>query len=262
MCELLAYSAREPQQVNSILDAFYKRSPYHPHGWGLGLFDENVSIIQKEPIRAIDSRFLKRQLKRPLKYKSVLGHIRLATVGYKTKENSHPFNGIDITGREWVLIHNGTLFDDSRVSAYESVQKGDTDSERILLFLIDRMNKAIKDKGSDLEPQERFEIVNQLVLDLAEENKLNLMIYDGEQFYIHANSVEQMFYTTVHGGTLISTTPLEIKGHDNLIWTPIPTKQTHCYKNGELLYSAEPHEYQYILDPEVEKLLYLKYAAL
>ena len=65
----------------------------------------------------------------------VSAYIRSATIGEVSDNNAHPFTGIDKFGRQWVLCHNGTLFDAPELDKYHYIQEGSTDSERLFLYV-------------------------------------------------------------------------------------------------------------------------------
>ena len=77
--------------------------------------------------------------------KTALAHIRLATIGNVEQDNCHPFTAVDNSGRTWTLIHNGTIFESDNIGKYVFLQKGETDSERILLYIVDSINKKSAD---------------------------------------------------------------------------------------------------------------------
>ena len=165
----------------------------------------------------------------------LLGHIRFATVGSIRYENCHPFADRDITGRQWTLIHNGTIYSGSRLIPYLNTQKGDTDSERLFRLLIDTVNSAQQD--GELDSTERCEVIEKFIRDIAPRNKLNLMIYDGEQLYIHKNMENTMCYRKLDTGHIFSTTPL-----DDEEWTDVPTAQLLVYRDGERVCEGKPHD--------------------
>jgi glutamine amidotransferase len=165
----------------------------------------------------------------------LLAHIRLATVGSVREENCHPYSGMDVSGRRWTLIHNGTIYSSKKLVPYMNTQVGDTDSERIFLFLLDEINKAISSEGA-LSEQQRFAIIDQLVIRLSPRNKLNLMIFDGEILYVHKNMKDTLFYRQLASGYLFSTKPL-----DDDVWKPFPMTQLYAYKAGKQLFSGTVH---------------------
>jgi len=94
-----------------MLKEFYSHSVCHPHGSGIGhRFMKNSASIEKEPVEAAGSAYLKERLRHKITVRAMIAHIRLATVGTLEYENSHPFVMRDNFGRTWTLAHNGTTF--------------------------------------------------------------------------------------------------------------------------------------------------------
>ena len=108
----------------------------------------------------------------------MIAHIRLATRGVMEYANCHPFVLRDNDHRCWTLAHNGTIFDYPRHNPYLHQQEGRTDSERILFFLVDQVNQRQSELGRSLRVEERLDLLDALVTDMAKGNKLNLLIYD------------------------------------------------------------------------------------
>ncbi len=235
MCELFGLTSAEVIDIREYLKNFYHHSIHHPHGWGLFReTDGNFEII-KEPVRAVGSRILHDVIQQTQPQKYALAHIRLATVGSVRKENCHPYVGTDLTGRNWTMIHNGTIYSSRNLYQYLKMQKGDTDSERAFLYLLDQINQA---QGSHpLSPEERFEIVQNTVMYLSPRNKLNLMIFDGELLYIHKNMKDTLKYKKLENGFLFATTPL-----DQDTWEEFPLAQLHAFRNGALFRKGQRHD--------------------
>ena len=231
MCELLGFSAAEPEDIREQLEEFFSHSVRHPHGWGLMYGDRLV----KECGRACDSDALSRILKRMQPTKTLLGHIRFATVGSIKLENCHPFVGRDVTGRQWTLIHNGTIYSGNKLIPYLNSQTGDTDSERLFLYLLDTLGKA--QQNGELSAEERCRLLEDLVQDIAPRNKLNLMIYDGELMYIHRNMENTLKFRRLGSGYIVSTT--ELDGGD---WQDVPMAQLTAYRDGECVFTGKPHD--------------------
>lgn len=164
----------------------------------------------------------------------MLGHIRFATVGKVRTENCHPFIGEDNSGRQWTLIHNGTIYTAGKlVHTYEH-RKGDTDSEAMFLYLLEMVNEA--QQKHLLSARERFELVDGFVCRLAYRNKLNLIIYDGELLYVHKNMEDTMKFKRLGSGFIFATQPL-----DRQTWLDVPTAQLTAYKDGQLVFEGEKH---------------------
>lgn len=239
MCELFGANLVNEISINGMLAEFFSHSIMHPHGWGLATFQKNnpKPTIIKEPIRAIDSKVLKQRLLKEINNYVVLGHIRYATIGKIKCENCHPYTYKDKFNRQWTLIHNGTIYSGTQLLPYTNIQKGSSDSERILLYLIDKINQ----KECPPNAYERFRILNNLVCDLSYRNKLNLIIYDGEQLYIHTNMKGTLHQKERNGNIFFSTVPL-----DNDDWSAVPMTTLLVYKKGLLIYRGRNHRNEFI----------------
>ena len=257
MCEIFGVSLRERITINSMLKSFYSHSNEHRNGWGLALLDRRPVSIDKEPVKALDSEYLKEKLKSEIRTKKCISHIRMATIGGMNEDNTHPFTRYDYSGRRWVFAHNGTIFESKELTPYQYVQKGTTDSERIFLYLIDIMDKHFEEKKEPLTPRERMDLIDEIILTLAPGNKLNLMIEDGEYFYIHKNEENTLSYLELDEGYVFSTKPLTDYG-----WKDVPMNQLMVYKDGELVYKGTKHSGTYVMDEEEMKLLFMAYAEL
>ena len=137
MCELLGLCAKAPVDVHGYLKSFYSHSVHHPHGWGLMREQDGQTEIIKEPVCATGSRIISETIRKTKPQTHMLAHIRLATVGAKKYNNCHPYTGFDTSGRQWTLIHNGTIYSGVQLAKYLSKQSGDTDSERVFLYMLD-----------------------------------------------------------------------------------------------------------------------------
>jgi glutamine amidotransferase len=241
MCELFGASILTETSLNGILSEFFSHSVIHPHGWGLATFKPNCDIpnIVKEPTRAVDSLLLKQTLLQDINQSVVLGHIRYATIGKIDVTNCHPYTYRDRFNHQWTLIHNGTIYADRLLIPYESIQQGSSDSERVLLHIINRVNQY------DTPPntQEIFHALDNLVCELSYRNKLNLIFYDGRMLYVHTNMKHTLYQKTFNGNLYFSTVPL-----DQGEWLPVPMNTLLAYQNGTLAYRGTNHRHEFI-DP-------------
>ena len=251
MCEIFCFNSNKPKQVNECLECFYNHSDDHPHGWGLANIEYDEFVIEKEPIKASCSAHLKGILSNPVIGKNVFAHIRLATVGEIISPNCHPFTEADDNNRSWMLIHNGTIFDFPELDKYKEFESGDTDSERILLYIIDKVNEFEKDKGGLSTIRERFNLLTEIVADLSKNNKLNLMIYDGDLTYIHSNMDDSLYYIINDDGILIASTPL----NDDEGWLKVEINKLFGLIDGQIVFESEEHQNEFIQTEEHEKLI-------
>lgn len=257
LCEILGISSRDDFYANDYLKAFYKRSKAHPHGWGLACVSRGFSLVEKESVQAIKSNYLRERLSQPINEKLLLAHIRYATIGNVDYQNSHPFTGKDNSGRTWTLIHNGTIFDYPALNAYVKIQRGETDSERIFLYLIDRINSAQNEKGSRLSFEERFKLLDEIICSMSKGNKLNLILTDGKYLYAHTNNRDCLHYLEKDNCTLLATKPFTDEN-----WKQAPETQLLAYHKGKLVKAGTNHEHIYIESEEEMKLLYQIFANL
>lgn len=251
MCEIFCFNSSTPKQVNQCLECFYSHCEEHPHGWGLATVQSNEYVITKEPVKAVCSQNLKEILSHPVIGKNVFAHIRLATVGEIISPNCHPFTESDDNNRVWMLIHNGTVFDYPELDKYKDKEKGGTDSERILLYIIDKINQFERDKGALSTIKERFNLLNHLISDLSKNNKLNLMIFDGDLTYIHTNMRNSLYYLKNDEWFLVSSTPLD----DDENWKEVELNKLFGLIDGNIIFESEPHDNEFIFTEFHEKII-------
>ncbi len=255
MCELFGVNAKHPLKLNDSLREFYSHSQHHPHGWGLAAFEDGNVQVEKEPCQASKSHYLEERLRAPIIGKNVLAHIRYATIGNLEYSNCHPFTGRDSSGRQWTLIHNGTIFDFAPLAPFAKKQQGATDSERIFLYILAQMNKALAQKSreehTELSREERFGILNKLVCEMAPHNKLNLLIFDGEVFYVHTNCEHTLYAAKTEGAVRFATVPVGTED-----WEPVPMTQLLSYEDGERRQAGTVHGSCYVENPADMQLLY------
>lgn len=241
MCELFGVSSARKVKCNEMLQEFFRHGADNPDGWGIAALHGGIISVDKEPVSSLDSERLRKRMEGEIAESVLLAHIRKASVGNVKYENCHPFVQKDSAGRTWTLIHNGTIRECPVLEPYTERQKGSTDSERILYYLVDRMSARQKAKGAALTAQERFWELEEILRRITLENKVNLMICDGDLLYIHAN-MEDMLYWCRKGCALVfSTKPL-----DEDCWEKVPLCTLLVYRAGTLVYASEPDESRYI----------------
>ncbi len=149
MCRLYSLRANEPTRVECSLvraqNNLMRQSQGdaegldHLHGWGVADFANGVPSIEKDAWAADHGDYFTKKAARVYAH-TVLAHVRRATVGAPSDENTHPFG----FGR-FVFAHNGTLpgFETLRSVLLEHIDplhraeiRGHTDSEHIFHFLL------------------------------------------------------------------------------------------------------------------------------
>ena len=261
MCEMLGISAKRRREANATLREFFSHAERHPHGWGLARFEDDGALaapgVEKEPHKATASERLRNLLDGKVDERTIIAHIRFATVGTMEYENCHPFTATDNAGRVWTLAHNGTVFDGAVLNDYIGVQYGETDSERILLYLVDLVNRAQIRLGRPLSEEERFNTLSSVVAALAKGNKLNLLVFDGEVLYAHTNFKGALHCLKNDDSVTLSTNPLS---HGD--WKPLPFTRLVAIKDGEFVREGPSHGREYIYNPDDYRFVYMNFARL
>ena len=251
MCELFGLSSDRKIDVTAELREFFKHGEYNPHGWGMASWDDEGTVaIVKEPVKSTESAKINELLASGFSCRGMFAHIRKATIGHVEYYNTHPFSVVDANGRRWTLVHNGTIFEFGDIEPFHNFQQGTTDSESLLLYILSR-NENVK------TAQERFALLDSIVVDLSAHNKLNILLFDGEYLYVHKNEAKTMYRRILDGYTYFSTKPL-----DNEIWDEVPINRLLVYRDGRQVFEGTVHDHTYVHDEQQMNMLYMGYSAL
>lgn len=243
MCELFGFCSEKRTDITERLKTFFSRSSNHPDGWGLATFHGDSVQLEKEPVLARDSVYLKHRLSVPVVDSLVLAHIRKASSGALEYVNTHPFVMRDTRGRAWTLIHNGVIYDSPLLDSYINIQQGACDSERVLIHFVKKINALEESLGRSATARERFGCVDDALHEMCTGNKINMILYDGELFYFHSNLKDTLHYKYEGGGILLSTKPLSA---DEEGWEVVPLSTLIAYKEGRELFRGIDRHHEYI----------------
>ena len=212
MCRLYGFRANEPTKVGCTLvhaqNALMVQSREdlagysHGHGWGIAVYVDHNLIVERQAWSAYHGEHFRHAAARAYS-QTVLAHVRRATVGPATIQNTHPF-----TFADWAFIHNGTVpnFDalrsrllDEMSAEHRAAILGDTDSEHVFHFLLSRHER---DQGDGI-----FETVRAGISDIVswcrsldpdEDIGLNMMLSDGERL-VGTRCGRSLFYVERDG---------------------------------------------------------------
>lgn len=232
MCEIYGFCGNKQEKLNQYTDEFWSHANIHKDGFGYYLVDNDDYFISKESA-ADNLQTLKRK---NFKSKLALCHIRFKTHGPTAIENCHPFIKQDIKGIQWSLIHNGYISDNADTMSLGEIQKGETDSERILLYLVETVN-SFYEHAWILNPSEyMFQLYAQLEYacnELSRLGKTNLIFTDSltNNMYVYMNHANTLYYLKDSCGYHISTTKLS----NDAGWSPIQPHRLYIINNGEVV---------------------------
>jgi glutamine amidotransferase len=243
---------------------FFGHASENPDGWGYADFSHSPFTLAQAPERADNSPLAAQLLSDPLVVTCAFSHIRKATVGHIELENCHPFTGRDISGRQWTLAHKGTVFDSNLLDPYFHQQQGGTDSERILLYLIERVNAGTAEKGAPLNAEERFAVFESVTAQISPGNALALLVHDSDQLYLHANYRGALRTNHFSGGIVFCSSELtdDSVAFSRQNWEAVPLCQAFAFKQGKRCRIGNRHDGLYIPSDEDTRFLYQDYAAL
>lgn len=256
MCELFGVTSGSKLELNELLLEFFSHGVEHPNGWGMAFFYDNAVSLEKQPEASHKSSYLKHRLQFKVETDKMIAHIRLATRGSLSYENTHPFVMRDNSNRTWTLAHNGTIFDCDLLNPFTYSQQGQTDSERILEYIVSRVNLELK-KKKELSDKERFELIDEILCEITPENKVNLLLFDGKLMYVHTNYKNSLYRYKKESAVVISTRPL-----NHYTWEPVPMNTLIAYQDGKQLYTGTDHKNEFFETEEKMRLLFLDFANL
>ncbi len=155
MCRLYGFRANFPTKVECTLihaqnalmiqSRADMRGLSHSDGWGLGYYCNGEPAVVRRAQAAFQDLHFPSTVERVHAH-TVVAHVRRATVGQPSLENTHPFRH-----GPWIFAHNGTLtgFEQLREGLEREAlpdllehRRGATDSELAFYWLLTRMVRA------------------------------------------------------------------------------------------------------------------------
>jgi len=184
MCQLLGMNANTPTDVMFSFTGLATRAEEHKDGFGIAFFEGRGlrHFVDHHSARVSPLAELVKHY--PIKSDNVIAHIRKATQGSVSLENTHPFQR-ELWGRYWVFAHNGNLVDfNPRLhAAFKPV--GATDSERAFCWLMQEMAKAHCDVPS---VEELSHSLRELMPQLARHGTFNMLLSNGQALWAHGST--------------------------------------------------------------------------
>lgn len=129
--------------------------------------------------------------------------------------------------------------------------KEDRDFLHMLILYLTSLDDVASPESEQICASERFSILDGIVTNMSKENKLNLLIFDGEYMYAHTNYADSLHYLESDNGVIFSTLPLSDEG-----WKNLPINTLFAFKDGRLAFSGTNHRNEFFDNEETLKYLY------
>lgn len=252
MCELFAFSSSNPTRARFSLDEFRlhgcAKGP-NCDGWGLAFYEGKFAQIYRDEKPAAYSEWMSFLLTHEHYSNCVISHIRKATQGSVSLQNTQPFSR-ECHGVHHVFAHNGNLKNFKESCAFNNYHPiGDTDSEFAFCMLMDEMKALWDDSSPSLE--QRIDVLSEKFSAWSPLGPANVIYSDGEYLFAFANRRTQtngeieppgLHYLSRDEEThkcFNNLAGVELDGHlDNMTLfasVPLSTEHWRPFKANELL---------------------------
>ena len=171
MCQLLGMNCNTPTDIVFSFEGFRRRAGLtdcHSDGFGIAFFEGRGVRIFRDNHAASQSPIADCVKQYNIKSLNVIAHIRKATQGGVTIENTHPFIR-EIWGQNWVFAHNGNLKDVPDMSESFCQPIGSTDSEAAFCYMAEYLKNRFRRKPSEMEI---FEAIQEITKELSQKAPL------------------------------------------------------------------------------------------
>jgi glutamine amidotransferase len=188
MCQLLGMNCNVPTDICFSFTGFRQRggaTDVHSDGWGIGFFEGKGVRLFVDPQASAESTIAELVRSYPIHSLNVVAHIRKATQGVTSLENTHPFMR-ELWGRYWLFAHNGNLPQFQPELDGSFVPVGNTDSERIFCWLLQSLRQRFGTTAP--QRQELFDAIGKLTLPLAGMGIFNYLLSNGDSLVAHCST--------------------------------------------------------------------------
>jgi predicted glutamine amidotransferase len=188
MCQLLGMNCNTPTDICFSFTGFQKRgggTDIHADGWGIAFFEGKGVRLFLDHQPSVQSSIAELVRNFPIHSLNVIAHIRKATQGAVSLENTHPFVR-EMWGRNWVFAHNGNLPQFQPLLDGDFLPVGSTDSELIFCWLLQSLRQRFGDA-----PQSRdtlFTALHELTYPLAGMGIFNYLLSNGDCLFAHSST--------------------------------------------------------------------------
>jgi len=254
MCQLLGMNCNVPTDMVFSFEGLRARSgitDHHSDGWGVGFFEGAGCRLFLDTKAAIDSPVAELLRQYPISTLNGIAHIRKATIGEVSLENTHPFLR-EMWGKNWLFAHNGDLKGFSPATMHRFLPVGVTDSECAFCLTLETLYRRFPQGEPALD--ELAHAIREITDEIGSHGTFNYLLSNGEWLIAHCStnlhyivrrapfgpahlidqdvSIDFREVTTPDDVVaVIATQPLT----DNETWTPITSGDTVCFQHGQVI---------------------------
>ncbi len=265
MCQLLGMNCNTPTDICFSFTGFQKRgggTDVHADGWGIAFFEGKGVRLFLDPLPSTQSPIAELVRNYPLRSLNVIAHIRKATQGVVSLENTHPFRR-ELWGQYWVFAHNGNLPQFQPQLDGNFLPVGNTDSELIFCWLLQNLRQRFGKVPPSRD--ELFKALHEFTHPLAGTGIFNYLLSNGDCLFAHCSTeltyiIRRAPFTVAHlkdedvmvdfntvttpndRVAIIATLPLT----DNEDWTTMPPGSLWMFHEGlaEACFDTQPSPVQ------------------
>ena len=240
MCELFGMSCQAADRGEYSLTTFGEDSDWNRDGWGLAWYDRDGSAQVRKADEDGDGDFVARKstayagLTRTAESTLMIGHLRRASNGIQSTENSHPFIR-RFQEKDWVFAHNGSI---PGVRTHPR-SMGGTDSEQVFHEMMDDLEDYLGRPGFRGTSPGVRKAVRGVLNRYSGRNKplrFNFLLSDGTTLYAFHHYTDRPLYLAKrqkgYGGVvLISTYPYPLPSPE-MVWKPLEKDRLLAVSGG------------------------------
>jgi predicted glutamine amidotransferase len=188
MCQLLGMNCNIPTDICFSFTGFRARgglTDHHSDGWGIAFFEGRGVRLFLDPTPSCTSPIADLVRGYPIKSRNVVAHIRKATQGAVSLENTHPFQR-ELWGEYWVFAHNGNLGNFSPTLDGSFVPVGSTDSEKAFCYLLTKLKRRFgESRPSD---EKLVAVIRDFTVEIAAHGEFNFILSNGSMLLAHCST--------------------------------------------------------------------------
>lgn len=188
MCQLLGMNCNTPTDICFSFAGFQARgglTDVHRDGWGIAFFEGRGVRLFLDPQASSTSRVADLVRNYPIHSLNVIAHIRKATQGLVSLENTHPFQR-ELWGRYWVFAHNGNLHGFNPELFGQFTPVGQTDSERAFCYILEALRRRFP--GGEPGRSQLFAAIRELAAEIGAHGEFNFLLSNGSCLFAHCAS--------------------------------------------------------------------------